>query len=438
MSRPAPWRRRPCPPRRRPRGYVLLLVTAAVAVALVSMLVGSLNSAAVRNRRAEVSAAALAQAREALIGYALARRSSTGAPNARPGELPCPDRDDDGDDDGSCSAGEIGRLPWRSLGLAPPIDGSGELIWYALAGAFRNRNMNNNPINSGTRGNLVVYGGDGVGVLADDVVFVLFAAGPPLAGQDRSAATAVCPYDGASKAANRCPDNYLEAGDPDGAGPAPVRSNAVQGGPFIATVDNALFNDRLLYVRTDEFIRRVEHGVGSEARQWLLAYQASNAKLPFPADGSDALCIDGPVPATPCVASSAVCSGRFPESAAAINGGAPEPEFSPPLTDPSRVWFINEQWSAYMAYATGTALLPAPVAPTTPPAGCAASVTLDAAARGAVVVMPGSRPAALTWPSTNLATYLEDAANQDAWSTAPGFQDFVSPTGASNDRILAF
>ncbi len=427
---------------RRQRGYLLLMMTGVAVLVLVSLFVRSLSTAALQNKRNATTAAALAQAKEALIGYAVARRSSNASlPESltwRPGELPCPDRDNDGDAETSCSAGEIGRVPWRSLGLTPPLGGAAETIWYALAGRFRNRNMNNNPINSGTRGDLVVYAADGVTVLANDVVFVLFAAGAPLAGQSRSTATAVCPYDAANKAENLCPNNYLDTADPDGAGPAPVRSNAAEGGPFIAPAQSSLFNDQLLYVRTADFIRRIEQSVIRETVTWLQAYFAANGKLPFPASASDPLCLDGPTPATTCLASSAVCSGRFPESAAAINGSLPEPDFAPPLTDPSRAWFINEQWSAYIVYATGTSRLPAPIAPTVAPAGCGPSVTLNSLARSAIIVMPGARPVSMVWPSATLADYLEDPANQDAWSTSPGFQDFVSPSAISNDQILSF
>ena len=68
---------------------------------------------------------ALEQARDALVSYAVGH-------TFRPGSMPCPDTDDDGVME-SFVAGEcpsyIGRLPWRTLGVAiyamQPVNGFG-------------------------------------------------------------------------------------------------------------------------------------------------------------------------------------------------------------------------------------------------------------------------------------------------------------------------
>ena len=86
-------------------------------------------------REAERTRLALAKAKEVLIHYAVAD------PN-RPGELPCPDFDNDGrlmlnvdfrgGRDVPCAT-RRGWFPFRSLGVEELRDGTGERLWYAVA-----------------------------------------------------------------------------------------------------------------------------------------------------------------------------------------------------------------------------------------------------------------------------------------------------------------
>lgn len=82
---------------------------------------------------------ALAQARSALIGYAISYAERH--PGEGYGFLPCPDRGNDGSTPiGACGARDtaaIGRLPWRTLGLAELRDGWGECLWYAVSGSAK-------------------------------------------------------------------------------------------------------------------------------------------------------------------------------------------------------------------------------------------------------------------------------------------------------------
>ena len=58
----------------------------------------------------------------------------------RPGDLPCPDLDNDGSADPPCSTGvaRLGRLPWKTLGLPDLRDGDGERLWYAVSTNYKN------------------------------------------------------------------------------------------------------------------------------------------------------------------------------------------------------------------------------------------------------------------------------------------------------------
>lgn len=95
-----------------------------------------------------VTAEALAQAREALMGRMLSDDSKRGS-------LPCPDNYPLSDAlSGSASTfsgwgcpSYAGRFPWRTLGLTELKDNARERLWYFLSPRFIDRNANNWEIN---------------------------------------------------------------------------------------------------------------------------------------------------------------------------------------------------------------------------------------------------------------------------------------------------
>jgi hypothetical protein len=78
-------------------------------------------------------------AREALLGFAATYRNKE-HPNADFGYLPCPDLDGDGSSETCGGQGQtsVGRLPYLTLNLPDLRDGSGECLWYAVSGSFKN------------------------------------------------------------------------------------------------------------------------------------------------------------------------------------------------------------------------------------------------------------------------------------------------------------
>ena len=222
--------------------------------------------------------AALAQVKQALIGWSVAR--TPGSPNVRPGEFPCPDMNDNGlDDDGSCAAGAIGRVPWQTLGIPRPYDGSGETLWYAIAGPFRYKySPLTPPITSNTLGNLLVYQGSSATTLTGQAIAVLFAPGPPVGTQARGTATALCSTTGTTIQQRFCAANYLESA---GGG-----NNAQTGGPFIQAPSSATFNDRVLAITNADLMPLVEQRVAREMMALLNAYYNAIGVYPW-ADLSD-------------------------------------------------------------------------------------------------------------------------------------------------------
>jgi type II secretory pathway pseudopilin PulG len=158
-----------------------MVMLVILVVGGAAFLVSSLSTTALKTARQEKAAEALAQAKEALIGYAAGDEN-------RPGELPCPDINNDGvvtisgpaaDYSGSNCISLIGRLPWKTLGLPDLRD---ENLWYAVSDPFHANSAA--VLNSDTAGTLTVTGN----VSASNVIAIVFAPGQSLSGQDRSAA----------------------------------------------------------------------------------------------------------------------------------------------------------------------------------------------------------------------------------------------------------
>lgn len=163
----------------RQRGAALLAILALVMVVGVGLFFRQLSNADIVAARDRTTQTALRDAREALIAYA--------ATSDTPGRLPCPEDTSlvGGPSEGaqgSCSntVMAIGRLPWRTLKLEQLRDGWDEPLWYAISPGFRSP-----PINTNSIGQL------SVGTLG--YAAIIFSAGPPLAGQNRSVVTAVAP-----------------------------------------------------------------------------------------------------------------------------------------------------------------------------------------------------------------------------------------------------
>jgi hypothetical protein len=187
------------------------------------------------------TSAALAEAKVALIGRAI-------ADNNRPGSLPCPDVDNDGDSElfsGLDCPSYNGRLPWRTLRLPDFRDESGERLWYALSPSFRDDDSAQ-PINSDTAGLLSVDA-------TPDIVAIVFAPGLSFNGQDRPS--------------NNMAD-YLEDANGDG------------DNNFVTRAGDD-FNDHVLVIMRQEQMGAVEKRVLGELDQALVAYRAVYGSFPW-------------------------------------------------------------------------------------------------------------------------------------------------------------
>jgi len=227
---------------------VVILVILGVAAALM---INALTS----NRQIErdkIAADVLSKAKQALIGFAATYRDSH--PGDVFGYLPCPAIDGNGVAAGICGAADvtqIGLLPWNTLGLPPLRDSSGECLWYAVSGRFKN-NPPTTLLNWDTTGQLTVNDADGV-ILANGVAAVIFSPRGVIGGQDRTpVATTEC---GGNIAVNA----YLDGGDPIYAGATPAAgATTTLTVATAASIANGTNNDQGLWITPEEIFRRIK------------------------------------------------------------------------------------------------------------------------------------------------------------------------------------
>ena len=248
-TRPAPGPLAGSEPSRSQRGAALIALVLVLALGSGLVTVGWLEAAARSAHTALRTEAALAAARDALIGYA-ASYPDQHSGRYGPGYLPCPDTSGNGSPNTPCSSGLIGRLPWRRLGLHDPRDGAGERLWYALAGRFRANGYKHRPLNGETAAELVVDGRSGVAA-------VILAPGPPLSFQDRGP--------GRSD-----PAQYLEGGN-ETAGDSTYTSRGTPPARPASLHDR--FNDRVTAISRDELMAAAGQRVLAAARKTLEEYR---------------------------------------------------------------------------------------------------------------------------------------------------------------------
>jgi len=260
------------------RGVILMIVAAVLVLAGLTMLLTMLDDTTVDAKRNQKTAEALALAKEALIGYSVKN-------NNRPGSLPCPDRDNDGDADllnGHICPAYIGRVPWKTFGLSDLRDGQGERLWYALSPNFTDSLFLSNGttpparvINNDTPGQIVITGSSP----ASNVVAIIFSAGAVIGAQQRDSANP-------SAAINNEAANFLEGENATG-GVTYTES-------FLRNVDtigdvtyqtgaaSLTFNDRLLAISEKDLMPPIEKRIAREAKICLDDYAASaGGKYPW-------------------------------------------------------------------------------------------------------------------------------------------------------------
>ena len=239
------------------RGYALIGIIAAVGIAATTVLVTSLSSTAINNEQARKTNASLALAKQALIGR-------PAADNNRPGSLPCPDTNNDGNAEGTCASvsDQIGRLPWKTLGLPDLRDADGERLWYAVSPSFRD--ATGNIINSNTSGQLYITGT----ISADHVAAIVIAPGAQIHAQLRDAA----------ENRQNTLTNYLE-------------SIPYPGYTYFVAPPGDDYNDRMMVISPADIFAVVQKRVANEIQLALNEDFALNGRYPFAASAGNSNCM---------------------------------------------------------------------------------------------------------------------------------------------------
>ncbi|QZA76959.1 hypothetical protein K4H28_11655 [Deefgea tanakiae] len=387
-------------------------------------------------------------------------------------------------------AARTGWLPWKTLGIPKLVDGYGEPLWYSVDLGFVARTKDESrKVNGDSFAALKVYSGTNELTLnGQGAAAVIFAAGPPVDVQTRASPLAAAQYlegltvSGPSNATHGGPYVTSElkknsAGETifnDQLGVITGRSlidaartrlgseiakkmlayyQAVQaeivsggGGGGVACV--APWDANVTYQKND---------VASYAgHNWSAKNKNSNNTPPPPSNKAgwkdDGACnlaslvqITAPYPANLltdtacqnnslalgiCPSQENLCAGILPRAADSWTGATllSTPASNKPL------WFQQNIWHRGVVYAVKQGLV------------CTTPFIIDGvtdATIDALYIIPGAArtrrannlltPDTVAMASTNLALYLDDAENQDAW-TADNYR-YVTPSCTSNDLM---
>ena len=237
----------------RQRGAALLVLMLVLGLLAAYFAISALNRSSI-NERNRLSANTLAQAKDALIGFAAAYRDN--APthaNQVFGYLPCPDMTNSGTASASptCPAQDIsatGRLPWNTLGLPALRESAGECLWYAVSGSAKDVNKTAS-FNWDTLGQYIVQDFGGATLVGatphERPLAVILSPGGTIGAQTRAMSASEC---GGSNTIT----DYLEGIA------APVAGITTITVATASSVSSGTNNDQALWISSKEIFDRVK------------------------------------------------------------------------------------------------------------------------------------------------------------------------------------
>lgn len=448
-------------------GAALMMMLVIMILGSATFLLASLNSSALQNSRDRITADALAQAKEALIGYAAKVQisASSAANQPRPGDLPCPDTNNDGLQESSCGnasgstgqAARLGRLPWKTLGLPDLRDASGERLWYAVSNNFKYNTRNTALLNSDTPGTITVRNSSGNIIHNGCVAYALPACPTPGASDAAFGTGAVAVIIAPGGALTRqgsalsqdrssgginIAGNYLDtatvggvAHDNQNFADASSLDGLIQGGIKIydATSNSysLILNDQLLAITQNSLLLPLQKRVAAEVKLCLTEYANNNhGRYPWAVPLTDLTYQD----------TSNQLFGRIPDNlntSYSDSGNIMNFQWEPNCNTHNNItpstWWKN--WREMVFYGLADAYkpmagAPAPAANACATAGACLSVTPPAAStdKQFIVIVAGKMLGAQSTRPANksaLSNYLE-APNSNG--SSPFAQSAVSAT----------
>ena len=250
-------RRRPCPRSGRlkgQRGAALMIMMLIMVLGTSWAVVSAVTQASRNTVKSQIQTGeSLRLAKNALLGY-VAQQAMT-LTNHVPGKFPCPEATSsigtgvEGTTTNSiCNTlPAIGRLPWKTLGIDKPLDGSGEALWYVIGPGLRVA-----PINFSTTGALTLDG------TSNAAVALIIAPGAALNTLSNSGtAPSPCVKRDQSAGRNVAPLNasdYVECG------------NATLSA-FVSSRNDTWGNDRVISITATEMLSAIEGAVADRIQR---------------------------------------------------------------------------------------------------------------------------------------------------------------------------
>jgi len=290
------------------KGAVLIFLAFVIGLGAAAYLLKEFNVASLQVNQDKKTYKILGEAKQALIAWSVSHAN-------RPGQMPFPDRNADGDYDGNSDCNSpastfsyaflLGQLPiygQKNPCVSPQVgiggdfhDAQGNRLWYAIsrnlvhkyespsADPIINPSIINDPVYPWLR----VLDRNGA-LISDRVAAVIIAPGSPIGAQNRSSATPN-------------PSEFLDTFQIG----ATIYSNANYDTPnedFIISQDSRnvadvdatyvkpyAFNDQLVFITIDELITALNYRVAAEAKSLLNQYNIKNSHYPYAADLGSAL-----------------------------------------------------------------------------------------------------------------------------------------------------
>lgn len=269
----------------RQTGFVVWMLLLMLSSALLIAFGGLLSVRNPQQARLQ-TLAVLASAEQALLAYAVQPLGTTQCASncPRPGDLPCPDRNNDGVAESSCSGvgTRLGRLPWKTLGLGDVRDASGERLWYAVSDNYKN-NPRLRPLNAETAGTWSVLEFEDASLdatLGRGAVAVLIAPMQPLTRTDGWVQQR-------SQQNSESAKDYMDlAAALDNAS---AIENSVSG--FVQIQPSPNFNDMVRPVTATRIHRMMQQQVLFELKRVLTCNASICAALPAAAEMTDTSCL---------------------------------------------------------------------------------------------------------------------------------------------------
>lgn len=305
-------------------------------------LVFSASSHYSRQSAMQKTLASLALAQQALLAYANQPLGTTQCDMncPRPGDLPCPDRNNDGEAESSCStSSRLGRLPWKTLGIGDLRDGSGERLWYAVSERYKN-NPRLLPLNMDTPGTWSVTSAEGMtwdASQGNGVVAVIIAPMQPLLRGDGW-------QQQRNDAGVTLAKHYLDSdGLSDNANPL---ENSTSG--FVMAAPSRQFNDVVWPVTATMMHRQMQQQVLAELKRVIRCAASPCPALPAAAAVTDDSCLGSQsLDASQCLPASATGLGRLPLD---VSAHWPLAEQHMLDGDARHHWFQQNGWREQVFY----------------------------------------------------------------------------------------